>query len=259
MLLSAAKSTMNARRFVLYLLLNALVSVSATWAALWLWDRFVVSRPTSLALSVASATPTTEVVPDFPALIASPLPTPPPAAPTLHMVQSGETLGAIARLYGVSIEDLMRANNLSDPNVLAIGQQLVIPMGGPDPTPTAVVETSPLPPLATATPNPNAPAPQLTIRAVQSPGRLEAEVVTIANSGGPVDLAGWMLRDEAGRGYIFPALTLFEGGIVNVHTRAGQDTVVDLYWGQTEAVWAPGKWVLLQDPDGNLGARLVVP
>lgn len=44
-----------------------------------------------------------------------------------HTVQAGETLGSIARLYGVSVADLTTANNLANPNILSIGQVLIIP------------------------------------------------------------------------------------------------------------------------------------
>lgn len=47
--------------------------------------------------------------------------------PTVHIVQSGETLGAIARRYGVTVISLINANNLTDPDKLSIGQQLIIP------------------------------------------------------------------------------------------------------------------------------------
>ncbi len=50
-----------------------------------------------------------------------------PPGVTLHTVSSGETLGAIARRYGVSIQALIDANDLTNPDRLAIGQQLVIP------------------------------------------------------------------------------------------------------------------------------------
>ena len=152
----------------------------------------------------------------------------------------------------------MAANGLADPNVLSVGQALVIPIGGL--TPTAAPPTPvPVTPIPTATRDPNAPLPRLAIREVKSPGVLSDETLVVVNSGGPVDLAGWTLRDEAGHIYTFPSLTLFEGGAVNVHTAAGEDTVTDLYWGQAEAVWTSGKTALLSDPNGNLQARFVAP
>ncbi len=248
---------MNPRRLMLYLMLNAAVSATATLTVLWLWDRArppvnPPTAPTRAAQAATSGGPTTapptsgEVSP------------PPSATPTIHIVQSGDTLGSIAQQYDVAVEDIMSANGLTDPNVLSLGQALLIPAGGVIPTalpPTPVPPT----PIPTATRDPNVPLPRLSIREVKAAGVLSDETLVVVNSGGPVDLAGWTLRDEAGHFYTFPSLTLFEGGAVNVHTAAGEDTVTDLYWGQSEAVWASGKTALLSDPSGNLQARFTSP
>jgi LysM repeat protein len=44
-----------------------------------------------------------------------------------HVVRPGETLGAIARHYGVRMGDIATANNISDPQKIRPGQELVIP------------------------------------------------------------------------------------------------------------------------------------
>jgi murein DD-endopeptidase MepM/ murein hydrolase activator NlpD len=44
-----------------------------------------------------------------------------------HQVSAGETLLAIAARYGVSVNDLVRANGLSNPDVIFAGQTLIIP------------------------------------------------------------------------------------------------------------------------------------
>jgi LysM repeat protein len=44
-----------------------------------------------------------------------------------HTVASGETLFTIARRYGVTITDIVEANDLTDPDNLSIGQTLLIP------------------------------------------------------------------------------------------------------------------------------------
>src|SRR6478736_11419 len=44
-----------------------------------------------------------------------------------HTVQSGESLGVIARKYGVTVGELAAANNITDPSKVRVGQQLVIP------------------------------------------------------------------------------------------------------------------------------------
>ena len=52
---------------------------------------------------------------------------------TKHTVTTGESLGVIARKYGVSVGELAAANNITDPSKVRVGQQLVIP-GGKAPT-----------------------------------------------------------------------------------------------------------------------------
>lgn len=46
---------------------------------------------------------------------------------TIHVVQSGDTLLSIAQQYNVSAEEIATANNITDPNALRVGQELIIP------------------------------------------------------------------------------------------------------------------------------------
>jgi len=48
-------------------------------------------------------------------------------APVYHIVQRGENLTRIARLYGKTVGDLVRANAIRNPNLIYPGQRLVIP------------------------------------------------------------------------------------------------------------------------------------
>src|SRR5687768_17019074 len=50
-----------------------------------------------------------------------------PGDPTFHTVQAGETLTGIALRYGVSVDEIVQANGLSNANYLYVGQQLAIP------------------------------------------------------------------------------------------------------------------------------------
>ena len=43
-----------------------------------------------------------------------------------YVVQAGDTLGVIAKKFNVTVEQLMKWNNLKDPNFLTVGQRLVI-------------------------------------------------------------------------------------------------------------------------------------
>lgn len=53
----------------------------------------------------------------------------PQAAPTVHTVARGDTLGAIAKKYGTTAAALQQANNIKDPSRIAIGQKITIPQG----------------------------------------------------------------------------------------------------------------------------------
>ena len=89
---------------------------------------------------------------------------------------------------------------------------------------------------------------------------LEAEMVLVRYSGeGELDLAGWHLEDEDKNVFLFPQLTLYPKGAVQVHTAAGQDTVVDLFWGLRQSVWESGEEVSLIDPQETVRATYIVP
>jgi LysM repeat protein len=67
-----------------------------------------------------------------------PPPTPQPTAtPTIYVVQSGDTLLAIALKYGVTVEAIQAANGNVQPQFLQIGQELIIPLGDEQPAASA--------------------------------------------------------------------------------------------------------------------------
>lgn len=51
------------------------------------------------------------------------------APATTHVVSAGETLAGIAGVYGTSVDSLVSANDLANPNLIRIGQQIVISPG----------------------------------------------------------------------------------------------------------------------------------
>ena len=53
--------------------------------------------------------------------------TPTPTTGPIYIVQSGDTLSSIAERFNVTVADLMNANNMTNANLLDVGQQLVIP------------------------------------------------------------------------------------------------------------------------------------
>jgi LysM repeat protein len=60
----------------------------------------------------------------IPGVTATPAPT---AEVRKHTVLAGETLGSIAVQYGVTVQALLQANQLANPDLLRVGQELVIP------------------------------------------------------------------------------------------------------------------------------------
>ena len=55
---------------------------------------------------------------------------------TTHAVKAGETLTSIAKKHGVTTDALMRANDITDPTKLKVGQKLKIPAGRGAATPS---------------------------------------------------------------------------------------------------------------------------
>lgn len=74
----------------------------------------------------------------FPTYVGTPTPDPPHPVEAgsneefiVHTINSGETLGYIARLYGSSLEELLSANQLSETDVVYAGQEIRIPNQAP--------------------------------------------------------------------------------------------------------------------------------
>lgn len=47
----------------------------------------------------------------------------------IHVVRAGDSLWRISRQYGVSVQSLMQANNLTEKSILQVGMRLVVPQG----------------------------------------------------------------------------------------------------------------------------------
>jgi LasA protease len=102
------------------------------------------AQATSPSLPTVYSTPTTSYVIPTPRPAGMPALIPTPDSPHYqpspqrgeqsYVVQSGDTLGEIARRYSVSLNDLVRANSLPNPDALEVGQLLTIPVVPPQPT-----------------------------------------------------------------------------------------------------------------------------
>lgn len=192
--------------------------------------------------------------------------------PVTYAVRAGDTLFGIAAAYGVSLEELMRANDLTDPDFLTLGQKLIIPIPGtPLATPTLI------PPDATSGDDSGSPATEAAPEPSNSPSTPTAvpqevsvqiiavfhssdpestspvgETVIVLNRGLPVNLEDWTLSDSDGNAFTFPSADLETGERIRVHSASGEDSETDLYWGRSSSVWDKGDMATIQDPDGEV-------
>lgn len=81
------------------------------------------------------------------------------------------------------------------------------------------------------------------------------EYVSFENTGdAPIDLSGWVVRDEAGHTYRFPdGFTLEAGDTVTLYTGRGSNSDSSLYWGSDSAIWNNGgDTIFVENSDGEL-------
>lgn len=112
--------TTNARYALSYLvaLLACLLAACAPPAP-------TTPRPTAPTILEITTAPTQDIDATATAYARQLIPTPTPAG--LYVVQNGDTLGNLAEDFGTSIEEIMAANGLTDPNAIQAGQTLIIP------------------------------------------------------------------------------------------------------------------------------------
>ncbi len=127
---------------------------------LWAWPQFPLPEPRILAALAAAETNVLDVTPVEPtsaptvaatatatataaptaAATPAPLPTPTstPTPTTLrYVVQSGDNLNTIAASFGVTVEVIIVANDITDPALIRVGAELIIPTTAAlAPTPT---------------------------------------------------------------------------------------------------------------------------
>ena len=240
-------------RYLIFLGLNVIVSAITILIVLAIWDRRGQAQP-------QSPTPTIDVAAQVASAIPTKTPTTPATAtPITYMIRGGDTLSDIAVKLGVSMEALMKANGIKDPNSLSAGQVLVVPEGVAPGGISPLAENTPSAAQETSMPSPVPSTAQVLINGVEEAGNIEGESIRLLNSGGEVSMAEWTLDDGEGHVYPFPAFTFYTTGAVYVHTGSGSDTSIDLYWGLEEAILLPGKVITLRDASGNIQDSFKIP
>ncbi len=117
-----------------------------------------------------------------------------------------------------------------------------------DPTQTSA---APLPPLDDKI---------IEIQSVFLPGEAQYEKISLKNvSDEPVDLTGWKLVNAKEDDFVFPALTLYPEGAIDIYTHTGINTAVELFWNQTTPCWQSGESAVLLDSAGNQRSSYLIP
>jgi LysM repeat protein len=268
---------MSYRRMLPFIFLNIVVSAVVVLAILWWWDGRKEDSPASIEgvpeiVQVDDSQEEPQVEESAPIELpeATNVPIVDESGPETHIVAAGETLGQISGRYDVTLEEIMSANGMSNPNFLFVGQELIIPLAETVQEAQETVEEVPettdsggenvLP-----TPIPTEPSGEgeamIEIAEVISPGQLSLEAVQIINNGrSEAKLSDWKLADQFGNYYTFSPITLFgDGAGILVHTTAGQDSATEFYWGEDESIWKSGEMVILYDAEGAVQAEFEIP
>ena len=268
---------MNRRQLAFVIILNALISLVIAMAVVWIVEARrpdpealaavftpIAAPPVPMAATFTPAAATGaapaaggeqasvgEAGAATPAEAVAPAATPSAAAGaegTEYVIQVGDSLSGVADRFGVPVAAIVEANNLDNPDFVFVGQRLIIP------------SASAQLPAATATPAPAVANTGLRLAAVENAGNLAAEAVGVANDSDlAVSLQGWRLEREGGPAYTFGNILLFPGSGLKLHSGAGTDSSVDVYWNQAAAVWSSGAVARLINPQGSEVARLSVP
>ncbi len=260
---------MDRRQLLFIILLNSLISLVIAIVVVWAAElrrpdlEELAARYTPPPPVVLIATPTAEiagapvtVVSTPSAVLAAPTATSVSSAsstdPEVYVVQQGDSLFGIAIRFNLTVDELMAANDLDNPDFVFSGQRLVIPQPG------SGTSSSTTPGTGDAA-QPSSATNGLTVQ-VQQAGNLPEENVLIVNdSNNAVNLQGWTLGKVNGAVYAFEDLPLFPGGSVRLHSEAGQDDSLNLYWSQSAPVWESGSVVRLFNAEGREVVSNTVP
>jgi LysM repeat protein len=274
------------KRLFYYLIINVLVSACTVVAVLTFWQRYQPEIPLLGDVNpLALITPMSprSLFPDYVSSVETMEPTAipfqatetpseeqpveTPMAEMTYTVQTGDTLGAIAVKFNITVAEITEVNEIADPDALEVGQVLIIRR------PLVVLSTQTSLPAEeieaeleatstnpTSTPIPFTGESRVTIDSVIGVSDFASERIFLKRIGpGEISLVGWQLVAENGDVFDFPQITLFENGAVFIYTREGQTTAVALYWALDHSVWESGDTVVLLDDLGEVHTTYQIP
>lgn len=262
---------MNRRHLAFLVLINAVVSLVIALGVVWAFEArrpdpeelaaiytprpepILAASATQPSASAAQPTPLASTT-ESPAAATvqtstAPAETDASDAEEIYIVQPGDTLLVVATRYNITVDDILRANNLTNPDFVFSGQRLVIPVQGAG-SGNSQESASAAEPVVQG----------VVVAAVSGAGDLANEQVVVVNeSDSAFSLQGWRLEREGGPVYTFGNAPLFPGGSLRVRSGSGTDTTVDLYWNQPSPVWQGGALVRLLNAQGNMVSSYTVP
>ncbi len=250
---------MNRSQFVFVIVLNALISVliTSTILILYEWRRpqpdpgwwlAPENRPLTAPATVRPVVTTPAAVASAPEpgeVVTGPGTTDPEdLGERTYTVREGDSLSAIAALFGVTQSALAAANGITDPNLVTVGQTLVVPIGDTSIEPANILLT----------------AADFGLEVLNA-GTYAEEVVVIINQGqNVIDLSGWSIHTSLDEQYTFKQMfPLYQGESVRLMSREGTDTAYDKNWGRLPTLWVPGTIISLRDPSGAEVLNIELP
>ena len=119
------------------------------------------------------------------------------------------------------------------------------------PTPTQTLQASvPIPPEDQIV---------VEIQNVFGVGDIENEVVILKRIGeDELWMNDWILKDEGNNVFTFNQLVMNKDGSIQIYTRAGHDTVTELFWGLEDPIWQTGETATLTDSKGIMRATYTI-
>ena len=102
--------------------------------------RLMTIEPPVPEAAMPTLTPTLAPPTSTPTRTPPPFPTSTPIPPLVHQVQEGETLIDIANRHDVTVEEIVSMNPELDPQLLQVGQIILIPPATPTPGPTSTLD-----------------------------------------------------------------------------------------------------------------------
>ena len=178
-----------------------LVDIGAGAASVGDYMYYVIdaARPSGSSVSYTPQAGETAIVPALPPVSPVIPNTPQADGSIIHEVQPGQTLWTIAAVYGVSVDDIMKLNNMAQGAFIYPGDKLTIRSAvtatpetpSETPVPSATLTSQPLP---SRTPKPSpTPTPALPTSAGQSSGMLVVVgiiLLSLAVAGGVTWISG---------------------------------------------------------------------